>query len=417
MKQMVFCARFLVLAAASLISATSLAAQIVGVRSWSGGDTTRLVLELDGTTEFRVSEDSTPGRIIVLMPKAGTSIEGPRWPAQVGALDAMRLDTDGRTPRLILDLKQEAEAKLFLLGPNGQYSHRLVIDLIPPAAPNAVIPVLPPATRSKPEPQMTPRVEPAPAERPSRGLGSLFKADGRKIIVSIDPGHGGEDPGAIGSLGTREKVVTLAIARQLAQYLNAHDGIRADLTRDSDFFIPLQKRRKIGRDEHRADIFVSIHADSAPSRQAHGASVFALSLKGANSATSRFAQQLAEQENKSDLIGGAVAVSDDISSVLAGMLVEGTLKHSLEMGRMILGEMQPLVGKLHSPRVEQAGFAVLKEPGMVSLLVETGFISNPDEERRLIDSDYQRDLAERIGSGILNFCRQYPVPGTYFDQG
>lgn len=407
MKQMVFFTRFLVLVTAFLVSSASLAAQIVGVRSWSGGDSTRLVLELDGTTEFRVSEDSTPGRIIVLMPKAATSIEGPRWPAQVGSLAAMRLDTDGRTPRLILDLKQEAEAKLFLLGPNGQYSHRLVIDLIPSAVSNAVIPVVTP----------TARAEPALVEKPSRGLGSLFKSSGRKIVVTIDPGHGGEDPGAIGSLGTREKMVTLAIARQLMEYLNAQDGIKADLTRDSDFFIPLQKRRKIGRDEHRADIFVSIHADSAPNRQAHGASVFALSLKGANSATSRFAQQLAEQENKSDLIGGAVAVSDDISNVLAGMLVEGTLKHSLEMGRMILGEMQPVVGKLHSPRVEQAGFAVLKEPGMVSLLVETGFISNLFEEQRLIDSDYQRELAERIGRGILLFCRQYPVPGTYFDQG
>ncbi len=416
MKQAIFFTRFVVLSVAALFSSMSLAAQIVGVRSWSGGDTTRLVLELDSASEFRVSEDSTPGRLIVLMPKASTNIEGPRWPAQVGALDAMRLEVDGRTPRLILDLRQEAEAKVFLLSPNGQYSHRLVIDLQPSAATNVVIAVQP-SGRLKSEPKVITRSEPAQIERPARGLAGLFKSSGRKIIVTIDPGHGGEDPGAIGSLGTREKVVTLAIARELAQYLNSQDGIKADLTRDSDFFIPLQQRRKIGRDEHRADIFISIHADSAPNRQAHGASVFALSIKGVNSATSRFAQQLAEQENKSDLIGGAVAVSDDISSVLAGMLVEGTLKHSLEMGRMILAEMQPLVGKLHSPRVEQAGFAVLKEPGMVSLLVETGFISNPDEEQRLSDSDYQRGLAERIGAGIINFCRQFPVPGTYFDQG
>lgn len=415
MKQAMFLTRFVALSVAALLSSVSLAAQIVGVRSWSGGETTRLVLELDGSTEFRVSEDSTPGRLIVLLPKAGTSIEGPRWPAQVGALDAMRLDVDGRTPRLVLDLRHEAEAKVFLLSPSGQYSHRLVIDLQPASAANAVIAVQP-SVRPKPEPKAIARAEPVQVEKPARGLAGLFKTSGRKIVVTIDPGHGGEDPGAIGSLGTREKMVTLAIARELAQYLNGQDGIKADLTRDSDFFIPLQQRRKIGREEHRADIFVSIHADSAPSRQAHGASVFALSLKGANSATSRFAQQLAEQENKSDLIGGAVAVSDDISSVLAGMLVEGTLKHSLEMGRMILGEMQPLVGKLHSPRVEQAGFAVLKEPGMVSLLVETGFISNPDEEQRLSDSTYQRDLAERIGNGIINFCRQFPVPGTYFDQ-
>ena len=405
MKQVLNCCRYIALVTALLFPALSVAAQILSVRSWSGSDTTRLVLELDGTTDFRVSEESSPGRVVVLMPKASTRIEGPRWPAQVGALDAMRLDTDGNTPCLVLDLKQDAEAKVFLLGPNGQYNHRLVIDLLPRVAGSAVIEVVPSAK---------PKLEPKVVEsKPSRGL---FKSSGRKIVVTIDPGHGGEDPGAIGSLGTREKMVTLAIARELAQYLNGQDGIKADLTRDSDFFIPLQKRRKIGRDEHRADIFVSIHADSAPSRQAHGASVFALSLKGANSATSRFAQQLAEQENKSDLIGGVAADSDDISNVLAGMLVEGTLKHSLEMGRMILGEIQPLVGKLHSRNVEQAGFAVLKEPGMVSLLVETGFISNPDEEQRLSDVGYQRDLAVKIGTGIVNFCRRFPVPGTYFDQ-
>jgi len=416
MKQTMTFGRLLTLVAALLLVTVSEAAQIVGVRSWSGGDSTRLVLELDGSTEFRVSEESTPGRLIVLMPKAATRLEGPRWPAQVGALDAMRLDTDERTPRLILDLKQEAEAKVFLLSPNGQYSYRLVIDLIPRTPGSAVIAVLP-ASKPKPEVKVQARLEPVVVpEKPARGLAALFKSGGRKIVVTIDPGHGGEDPGAIGSLGTREKMVTLAIARELVQYLNGQDGIKADLTRDSDFFIPLQQRRKIGRDEHKADIFVSIHADSAPSRQAHGASVFALSLKGANSATSRFAQQLAEQENKSDLIGGVAADSDDISNVLAGMLVEGTLKHSLEMGRMILGEIQPLVGRLHSQNVEQAGFAVLKEPGMVSLLVETGFISNPDEEQRLSDAGYQRDLAEKIGTGIVNFCRRFPVPGTYFDQ-
>lgn len=411
--------RYVFLAMLCAWSVSAFAAQIVGVRSWSGDDSTRLVLELDQATDFRVSEESTAGRIIVLLPGAHTTIEGPRWPAQIGALEAMRLDTSARTPRLVLDLKQDAEAKVFALSPNGQYKHRLVIDLLPRNT-NTVIDVVPPSRQkveSKPAPRPEIKVpEAKPVEKPSRGLGSLFKSSGRKIVVSIDPGHGGEDPGAIGSLGTYEKHVTLAIARELASYLNDQDGIQAELTRDSDFYIPLQQRRKIGRDQHRADIFVSIHADSAPNRRAHGASVYALSLKGANSATSRFAQQLAEQENKSDLIGGSVAVSDDISGVLAGMLIEGTLKHSLEMGRMILMEMQPLVGKLHSARVEQAGFAVLKEPGMVSLLVETGFISNPDEEQRLADRDYQRELAIKIGKGILNFCRQYPVPGTYFDQ-
>lgn len=394
------------------------AAQIVGVRSWAGADSTRLVLELDGQSEYRVSEASTPGRLIITLPEAKTRLEAPRWPARTGFVEAVRLDVSGRVPQLVMDLNREAEAKVFLLGPNQSYGHRLVIDLLPRQA-NTVIPVqaAAPAPTAQPSPAMAAAV-PAPppvlAPRPAPVRKPVSKS-GRNIVVTLDAGHGGEDPGAIGKTGMYEKHVTLAIARAVAQYLNDQEGVTARLTRDADFFVPLQRRRQIARYDHKADIFVSIHADSAPNRSAHGASVFALSLQGANSATSRFAQQLAEQENKSDLIGGVVAESDDITGVLAGMLIEGTLKHSLEMGQLILGEMKPVVGKLHSPRVEQAGFAVLKEPGMVSLLVETGFISNPQEESRLINPAYQLEVARAIAEGIVRFCQQYPVPGTRFD--
>ena len=226
--------RWLFLSVVYLWSVSALAAQIVGVRSWSGEDSTRLVLELDKATEFRVSEDSTPGRIIISLPGAQTTIEGPRWPAQVGALDAMRLDTTTRTPRLILDLKQEAEAKVFALSPNAQYQHRLVIDLLPRNT-NTVIEVVPPS-KAKVDVKAVQRPEAKVVEKPSRGLASLFKSSGRKIVVSIDPGHGGEDPGAIGSMGTYEKRVTLAISRALANYLNNQDGIKAELTRDGDFY-------------------------------------------------------------------------------------------------------------------------------------------------------------------------------------
>lgn len=401
--------RFLVffLCCASLSSAY--AAKIVGVRSWNGPDSTRLVLELDGSSDYRVSEDSTPGRLIVTLPRASTTIEGPRWPARVGMVDAVRLDATPATPRLVVDLNREAEARVFLLGPSGSYGYRLVIDLSPHST---VIPVAPPVVTQTQAPAPAPTPAPPPENRPRKPS----KSSGRNIVVTIDPGHGGEDPGAIGRNGNFEKFVTLAIGKAVAAYLNDQDGITARMTRDSDFFIPLQRRRQLARYDQKADIFVSIHADSAPSRQARGASVFALSLKGANTATSRFAQMLAEQENKADLIGGVVAESDDINGVLADMLVEGTLKHSLEMGRIILGEMRPVVNKLHNSNVEQAGFAVLKEPGMVSLLVETGFISNPEEEMQLTDPAYQRELAKAIGEGIINFCRQYPVPGTAFDR-
>lgn len=387
----------------SVLTTVSSAAQIVGVRSWSSGDSTRVVLELDGDSEFRLSEDSTPGRIVIQVPKATTAIEGPRWPTRVGFLEAMRLDVSTRTPRLLLDLNRDCDAKVFLLGPNGSYGQRLVIDLVPKD------------TRDSAPKSASVAVIAAPVTaqdvKPKRSNGSR-----RDMMITIDPGHGGEDPGAIGRDGSYEKNVTLAIGKALIDYLNRQDGVHAQLTRESDFFIPLQERRQIGRYKHKSDIFVSIHADSAPSRQAHGASVFALSLKGAGSATSRFAQQLAEQENKSDLIGGVAAESSEVGDVLANLLVEGSLKHSLEMGGIILRKLEPTVGKLHNQRVEQAGFAVLKEPGMVSLLVETGFISNPDEEARLTDPSYQRELAAAIGDGIVAFCRRFPVPGSYFSQ-
>ncbi|MES2917832.1 MAG: N-acetylmuramoyl-L-alanine amidase [Pseudomonadota bacterium] len=237
----------------------------------------------------------------------------------------------------------------------------------------------------------------------------------RNIVVAIDAGHGGEDPGAIGQAGSYEKHVTLAIAKDLQARLEAEPGITAVLTRTGDYFLPLQERRRLARYQHKADIFVSIHADSAENRAARGASVFALSLKGAGSATSRFARMLAERENRADLIGGANLENEDnvLRNVLADMVVAGSLEHSLHMGRNILQGMER-IARLHSPRVEQAGFAVLKEPGMVSLLVETGFISNPDEEKKLTSRAYQQDLANVIASGVRRYCVQYPVPATYF---
>jgi N-acetylmuramoyl-L-alanine amidase/LysM repeat protein len=254
----------------------------------------------------------------------------------------------------------------------------------------------------------------APAEKP---LVDKSLRRGRNIIIAIDAGHGGEDPGAIGLHGSYEKNVTLAIARELAALFKAAPGITPVLTRDGDYFIPLQDRRQIARYKDHADIFISIHADSAPARAAKGASVFALSLKGANTATSRFARMLAERENRADLIGGVAIQKDDedsvLRNVLADMVVTGSLEHSLRMGRNILEGLDH-VGELHSEQVEQAGFAVLKEPGMVSLLVETGFISNPDEEKRLTSKPHQREIAKAVFDGALRYCQQYPAPGSYF---
>lgn len=380
------------------------AAELVGARTGSFQGKTRVVVEFSSNTEFRVSEETSPGRLVVTVPNTTTRLSSRDFPSQVGPVQRMSLDGSGSRSKLIIELGEEAEAAIFMLPVNAQGMYRLVIDLDVVTAGQVATAAASPAPTAKPEPKSV--------------FGGLFsgKSGGRDIIVSIDAGHGGQDPGAIGARGTYEKHVTLAIARSLADYLGKQKGITTRLTRDSDSFIPLQQRRKIARHEHKADIFISVHADSAANRSANGASVFALSLQGAKGATSRFAQQLAEQENKSDLIGGVVAENDDLTDMLAGMMVEGTLKHSLEMGKLILQTLPNVVNRLHSKRVEQAGFAVLKEPGMVSLLVETGFISNADEESRLISTSYQRDVAQAIGDAVLRFCQQFPVPGTWFDR-
>lgn len=380
------------------------AAELVGARTGNFEGKTRLVLEFSSDTEFRVSEETSPGRLVVIVPNATTRLSTRDLPSQVGPVQRVSLDGSGSRSKLIVELNEEAEAAIFMLPVNAQGMYRLVIDLGVVASGQVATAAASPAPTVKSEPTSI--------------FGGLFagKKNGRDIIVSIDAGHGGQDPGAIGRRGTYEKHVTLAIARALADYLGKQKGITTRLTRDSDFFIPLQQRRKIARHEHKADIFISVHADSAANRAANGASVFALSLQGAKGATSRFAQELAEQENKSDLIGGVVAENDDLTDMLAGMMVEGTLKHSLEMGKLILQSLPNVVNRLHSKRVEQAGFAVLKEPGMVSLLVETGFISNPDEEDRLTSASYQRDVAQAIGAAVVRFCQQFPVPGTWFDR-
>lgn len=374
------------------------AAELVGARTGNYEGKTRLVVEFSSNTEFRVSEETSPGRLVVTVPNATTRLSARDFPSQIGPVQRMSLDGSGSRSKLIVELNEEAEAAIFMLPVNAQGMYRLVIDLGVVASGQIATAAASPA--------------------PTSVFGGLFagKKNGRDIIVSIDAGHGGQDPGAIGRRGTYEKHVTLAIAKSLADYLGKQKGISTRLTRDKDFFIPLQQRRKIARYEHKADIFISVHADSAANRSANGASVFALSLQGAKGATSRFAQQLAEQENKSDLIGGVVAENDDLTDMLAGMMVEGTLKHSLEMGKLILQSLPNVVNRLHSKRVEQAGFAVLKEPGMVSLLVETGFISNADEEDRLISASYQRDVAQAIGAAVVRFCQQFPVPGTWFDR-
>lgn len=384
----------------------ALAAEILGVRSSAGEQQTRLVFELDTVPRYVISEQTTPGQFVLDLSERISKPNSLKLPSDIGAVKAVELDSRLMSALLKVTLTQDAQVNVFVLEPSANHPKpRLVLDFVPKVStaittiPSAAAPV-----------QDVTQAQAVQSETP------LPAGKGRHIVVSIDAGHGGQDPGAIGSMGNYEKHVTLSIARSLANYLNSRPGITARLTRDSDVFIPLQRRRQIARQEHKADIFLSIHADAAHNRSANGASVFALSLKGAQGATSRFAQELADQENRSDLVGGFVAESGELTDVLAMMAVEGSLKHSLELGRFILQAMPMVVGRLHSNKVEQAGFAVLKEPGMVSLLIETGFISNPNEEAQLTDKRYQANLAKVIGDSIYHFCQRFPVPGTWFDR-
>jgi len=378
--------------------------KVNSVRLWRAPDNTRLVFDLTGPVQHSVFTLAAPDRLVIDI--NGASLGAPlNVPTANTPITAMR--SAQRTPtdlRVVIDLKKAVTPKSFTLAPNAQYGNRLVVDLFdnpadaaPPPPPTnvATVPAVP-VTPSEP----AIKLPPAPAGK-------------RDIIVVIDAGHGGEDPGASGSRGQREKDVVLSIARELQRQVNGMKGFRAELTRTGDYFIPLRGRTEIARKKG-ADLFVSIHADAAPSAAAFGASVFALSDRGATSETARW---LADSENRSDLIGGAGNVSlDDKDRMLAGVLLDlsmtASLTSSLNVGQKVLSNIGR-VTPLHKQRVEQAGFMVLKSPDIPSILVETGFISNANEASKLSSSNHQQALARSISSGVRQFFQQNPPPGTY----
>ena len=379
--------------------------KVNSVRLWRAPDNTRLVFDLTGPVQHSVFTLTAPDRLVIDI--NGASLGAPLNVATANTpITAMR--SAQRTPtdlRVVIDLKKAVTPKSFTLAPNAQYGNRLVVDLFDNPADAAPPPPAPTNVATVPAVPVTPtepaiKLPPAPAGK-------------RDIIVVIDAGHGGEDPGASGSRGQREKDVVLQIARELQRQVNGMKGFRAELTRTGDYFIPLRGRTEIARKKG-ADLFVSIHADAAPSAAAFGASVFALSDRGATSETARW---LADSENRSDLIGGAGNVSlDDKDRMLAGVLLDlsmtASLTSSLNVGQKVLtniGRVTPL----HKQRVEQAGFMVLKSPDIPSILVETGFISNANEANKLSASSHQQALARSISSGVRQFFQQNPPPGTY----
>jgi N-acetylmuramoyl-L-alanine amidase len=378
--------------------------KVNSVRLWRAPDNTRLVFDLTGPVQHSVFTLTSPDRLVIDI--NGATLGSPlNVNTSNTPITAMR--SAQRTPtdlRVVIDLKKAVTPKSFTLAPNAQYGNRLVVDLFDNAADAAPIPVPTNVVTVAPVP-VTP-VDP-PVKLPPAPAGK------RDIIVVIDAGHGGEDPGASGSRGQREKDVVLAIARELQRQVNGMKGFRAELTRTGDYFIPLRGRTEIARKKG-ADLFVSIHADAAPSAAAFGASVFALSDRGATSETARW---LADSENRSDLIGGAGNVSlDDKDRMLAGVLLDlsmtASLTSSLNVGQKLLSNIGR-VTPLHKQRVEQAGFMVLKSPDIPSILVETGFISNANEASKLAAANHQQALARSISSGVRQFFQQNPPPGTY----
>ncbi|EEG10479.1 N-acetylmuramoyl-L-alanine amidase [Pseudogulbenkiania ferrooxidans] len=379
------------------VSRVGLAAssQLVALRVWPSSTYTRITLEASEALKYKYFNIANPERLVI-------DIEGVQLNAvlkdigsQISAADpfiqtarAGQFTPD--TVRIVLDLKSDIKPQVFTLAPVAEYQHRLVIDLYPTAQQDdPLLALLEDYNKGK-------------LEQPP--LKSKNKSDkSRPILIMLDPGHGGEDPGAIGPSGTREKDVVLKIAKQLKRMIDAERNMKAYMTRDEDVFIPLGvrvvKARKLN-----ADLFISIHADAFLNPSARGSSVFALSEQGATSTAARY---LAKTQNDADLIGGVKITSKDryLAHTLFDLTQTATINDSLKLGKSVLGKMGEL-NRLHKDEVEQAGFAVLKAPDIPSILVETAFISNPEEEHRLMDASFQQKVAESIFGGVRGYFAQ-----------
>jgi N-acetylmuramoyl-L-alanine amidase len=454
------------------------ATSIDNVRVYRAPEYTRFVFDVSEPPKYQVLPNVAPGRVVIDFRDAALKARLDAVDLAESPVRRVRsgLQADG-TLRVVLDLAVDVRVNSFTLPPNDLYGHRLVVDLYdktpeaapeaeaapavvatPPSVPTPSVPTpsvpTPSATQPAPVPAFaapagtanagqppapsvpavpgtaasvvpaastttaTATTPPpaAPAKPPavaatSAGSKPATLVEPRRVVVAIDAGHGGEDPGARGPKGTREKDVVLAIARAVRERMKDEPGMKAVLIRDGDYYVGLKERRTRARKKYNADLFVSIHADAFTRREARGASVFAVSRRGA---TSTLAAYLADSENRADLVGGVdPRTENDLVNVLSDMMMEGTMRESLMLGRGVLDELGDFA-HLHKRSVEQAGFMVLKEPNMPSILVETGFISNPEEERLLGTAAYQQRLAGAIVKGVRRYFENSPPPGTWF---
>lgn len=395
------------------------AARIVAVRVWPADDYTRVTLENDSDLKVSHFLVKDPERLVV-------DIEGIELNPTLKELVAKIQSNDpyirqvrvGQNRpgvvRLVFDLKAAIDPQVFTLTPVGDYQHRLVFDLYPVNPPDPIEVLIAQnyakeaaAANAAQAAEVLPEPKPKPAETRTARAEQAEPAPQltRMITIALDPGHGGEDPGAVGRGGSREKDVVLAIAKRLKAKIEGQPNMRVMMTRDADFFVPLhtrvQKARKV-----QSDLFVSIHADAWVEPTARGASVFTLSEKGASSTAARW---LAKKENAADLIGGVnIKVHDkQLASVLLDLSTTAQINDSLKLGKAVLREIGG-INRLHKPHVEQAGFAVLKAPDIPSILIETAFISNPEEEAKLTDEGYQEQMADAILTGIRKYFAKNP---------
>lgn len=365
------------------------ATQIRNARLWRSDDKLRLVFDLSGPVRYKTFSLSAPERLIIDLSGASLSGDFSQLALADTAIRAIRSGHFGQgDTRIVLDLNNPVLLNCFLLAPQDGQGHRLVLDLV-----NAK-----PASK----PAMVPRETPSNQAHPKRD-----------IVVVVDPGHGGKDPGAVGAKGEREKDVVLSIAQLLAKRLKKEKGFDVKLVRNDDFFVPLRKRVDIAR-QHKADMFISVHADAAPRLTASGASVYCLSEGGATSATARF---MAQRENGADLLGATSLLNlKDKDPMLAGVILDmsmnATIAASLQLGSTVLGSLAGIT-TLHQKRVEQAGFAVLKSPDVPSILVETGFISNARDSQRLVTPRHQQAVADGLFEGLQRYFQKNPPVDSY----
>ncbi|GGC16234.1 N-acetylmuramoyl-L-alanine amidase [Oxalicibacterium flavum] len=395
---------------------TARAAQILAVRMWPAEDYTRVTLENDSDLKTQHFTLENPDRLVIDIEGIDLNPTLKSLVAKVQPNDpyVSQIRVGQNKPhivRLVFDLKEKINPQVFTLAPVGEYQHRLVFDLYPVNPPDPIAALIregkwsidDPVTESLPSPGTPPLAETTPPREPGKTPQPQVS---RMLTITLDPGHGGEDPGAIGPRGTREKDIVLAIAKRLKTKLEREPNMRVMLTRDADFFVPLgtrvQKARRVN-----ADLFVSIHADAFVKPTANGSSVFALSEKGASSTAARW---LANKENAADLIGGTNVrggADKQLASVLFDLSTTAQINDSLKLGKTVLQEIGG-INRLHKNAVEQAGFAVLKAPDIPSILIETAFISNPQEEVRLRDPAYQEQMAEAIAQGIKRYFAKNP---------